>query len=136
MLNFYNYKTNQDEKKTITESKLEELMEEYHFELSQDQSHEERKKNQLSKYMPLTLPQRLKGDGCKQTRWWRELTQPQVSGCDRVLERVRTRRVLDAVEGGGNGDGDGSVRESSRIGARVRTVQGAVKSEGDGDIDM
>ena len=66
----------------------------------------------------------------------RELTQPQVSGCDRVLERVRTRRVLDAVEGGGNGDGDGSVRESSRIGARVRTVQGAVKSKGDGDIDM
>ena len=40
LLNFYDYETDKDEKKTITESELGELMEEYHFELSQDQSHE------------------------------------------------------------------------------------------------
>ena len=40
LLNFYDYETDKDKKETITESELGELMEEYHFELSQDQSHE------------------------------------------------------------------------------------------------
>ena len=41
LLNFYNYETDKGENEnTITESELEELIEEYHFKLSQDQSHE------------------------------------------------------------------------------------------------
>ena len=41
LLNFYDYETEKDENENvITESELEELVEEYHFELSQDQAHE------------------------------------------------------------------------------------------------
>ena len=37
LLNFYNYETDKGENENkITESELEELMKEYHFELSQD----------------------------------------------------------------------------------------------------